>query len=120
VQLKDGTILISSTDRSLFIINPGNVCRLTEENTVVTNVSVENGTSLILGIPHVDLDATKIVFTTAYDEYALQAFDDEAVDYILKPYGPTEVIRAINRVAKATGSKAAITRLRYRSKDSNT
>lgn len=38
-----------------------------------------------------------IIFTTAYDNYALKAFKVEAVDYLLKPYSPKEVRLAIEK-----------------------
>jgi len=38
-----------------------------------------------------------VVFTTAYDEHALQAFDVNAVDYILKPISEEKLARAIER-----------------------
>lgn len=41
-----------------------------------------------------------IVFTTAYNEYAIQAFKISAVDYLLKPINPDELINAIQRVEK--------------------
>ena len=40
-----------------------------------------------------------IVFTTAYDEYALKAFEVHAVDYLLKPFG-AERFEAALRIAK--------------------
>lgn len=41
-----------------------------------------------------------IIFTTAYEEYALKAFDYEAIQYLLKPYSPKNVIDAVNRLKK--------------------
>ena len=41
-----------------------------------------------------------IVFATAYDQYALDAFDADAIDYLLKPFSQQRVDDAINRVAK--------------------
>ena len=39
----------------------------------------------------------KIIFTTAYDSYAIQAFDAEAVDYLLKPFDEERFARAVRR-----------------------
>lgn len=39
----------------------------------------------------------KIIFTTAYDQYAIEAFDVDAIDYILKPYEEERVIKAANK-----------------------
>src|SRR5215472_3284757 len=39
----------------------------------------------------------KIIFTTAYDKYAIQAFDAEAVDYLLKPFDEERFARAVKR-----------------------
>jgi len=41
-----------------------------------------------------------LIFTTAHDEYALKAFGYEAVDYLLKPYSPKQVIKAVDKVNK--------------------
>ncbi len=43
-------------------------------------------------------DATPaVIFVTAYDEYALRAFDFNAVDYLLKPYDDARFAAALNR-----------------------
>lgn len=38
-----------------------------------------------------------VIFVTAYDQYALRAFDVHAVDYLLKPIAPERLIEAIER-----------------------
>jgi two-component system LytT family response regulator len=38
-----------------------------------------------------------VVFVTAFDTYAVQAFDVHAVDYVLKPFDPERVRRAVER-----------------------
>lgn len=39
-----------------------------------------------------------IIFATAYDEYALQAFDTQAADYLLKPFTQERVQRALDKM----------------------
>lgn len=39
-----------------------------------------------------------IVFTTAFDEYAVSAFEHGAVDYLIKPFGRDRVVRTLDRV----------------------
>ena len=39
----------------------------------------------------------KIIFTTAYDEYALEGFKVDAIDYLLKPIGYPDFLKAANK-----------------------
>ncbi|WP_019615157.1 two-component system response regulator BtsR [Psychromonas ossibalaenae] len=48
-----------------------------------------------------------VVFVTAYDEYALQAFEDNAFDYILKPVEPWRLSKTVKRL------KSSITKRDY-------
>lgn len=50
----------------------------------------------------------QLIFTTAYAEHALKAFRHEAIDYILKPYSPTQVIQAVNRVKNRLNNEVSI------------
>jgi two-component system LytT family response regulator len=47
------------------------------------------------------------VFVTAYDQFALQAFDAEAVDYLLKPFGDSRYEKMMERVKKRLGELRA-------------
>jgi two-component system, LytTR family, response regulator len=45
-----------------------------------------------------------VIFTTAYDQYALQAFAVNSVDYLLKPVDPEALERALNKVESLRNS----------------
>jgi DNA-binding LytR/AlgR family response regulator len=42
--------------------------------------------------------ACHVVFVTAYDQYALQAFENAAVDYLLKPVAPERLSKTVSRL----------------------
>lgn len=48
-----------------------------------------------------------VVFCTAYDEFALKAFEVHAVDYLLKPFGRERLADALVRVRERLAEKAA-------------
>lgn len=52
-------------------------------------------------------DPPVVIFSTAYDEYALKAFDVHAVDYLLKPYTRKRFQEALDLAAEKIQSKAA-------------
>ncbi len=49
-----------------------------------------------------------IIFTTAYDEYALQAFELHAIDYLLKPIRLGRLFDALNRARSAVPIQTAV------------
>jgi two-component system response regulator LytT len=53
-------------------------------------------------IPHV-------VFATAFDQYAVQAFDVNAVDYVLKPFDKARIAKAIQRARKMLDTQTSTT-----------
>ena len=46
------------------------------------------------------IDAPHVIFTTAYNEFALKAFEVNALDYLLKPIETPRLAEAVNRVKK--------------------
>jgi two-component system, LytTR family, response regulator len=47
--------------------------------------------------------ATPVIFVTAYDEFAVRAFDIHAIDYLLKPISPERVGEALDRARARLG-----------------
>lgn len=56
-----------------------------------------NGFELLNQLDHVP----KVIFVTAYDDYAIKAFEVNALDYLLKPVNPERLEEAINKVSKS-------------------
>jgi two-component system LytT family response regulator len=55
-----------------------------------------------------NLPMPAIIFTTAYDQYALRAFEIHAVDYLLKPFTPERLRSAIQRVRDQSADEVAV------------
>ena len=56
----------------------------------------------LLGMIDDDL-MTNVVFVTAYDEFALKAFEENALDYLLKPVQTDRLARAVEKVRRFVG-----------------
>ncbi len=66
------------------------------------DISMPGMTGLELGAVIQELPKQPhVIFVTAYDEYAVQAFEVNAVDYLLKPVEPGRLKKAIDKVIKA-------------------
>jgi two-component system LytT family response regulator len=64
-----------------------------------------SGFEVLAQIPHESLPV--LVFITAYDQYAIQAFEARAVDYLLKPIDDARFQTALNRVREHVRAKSA-------------
>ena len=66
---------------------------------VFLDIQMKDGTGfdLLYNLPSIDF---KVIFVTAYDKYALQAFRCSAVDYLLKPVNPELLTDAVKRAGQ--------------------
>ena len=53
-------------------------------------------------------DAPKVVFVTAFDSFAIAAFDVDAIDYLVKPVDPARLERALDKARRSLGSSAPV------------
>ncbi|MEQ8906735.1 response regulator [Ekhidna sp.] len=66
-----------------------------EVELIFSDIQLTDGLSLEI-FKQIEIDAP-VIFTTAYDEYALQAFKLNSIDYLLKPIDPAEITEAISK-----------------------
>lgn len=63
---------------------------------VFLDIHLADGSSFEI-FEHIDITCP-IIFTTAYDEYALRAFKVNSIDYLLKPIGQSDIRKAIEKL----------------------
>src|SRR5262245_30399772 len=77
------------------------IARLTDASIDVVFLDVQmpggNGFDVLERVDRIPL----VVFTTAYDEYAVRAFEVNALDYLLKPIRPQRLAEALDKLRTA-------------------
>ena len=68
-------------------------------NLVFLDIQMEDGTGFDL-LGKIRQPEFNVIFTTAFDEYAIKAFKFSAIDYLLKPIDPDELIEAVAKARK--------------------
>lgn len=58
------------------------------------------GTSFLKTLPH----PPHVIFTTAYKEFASEAFDLDAIDYLVKPFSIERFLKAVNKITQVSKS----------------
>ncbi len=78
-----------------------------EPELVFLDIEMPNGNAfdLLEKFKHINFN---IIFTTAYDHYAIKAIKFSAIDYILKPIDPEELINAVKRFEEHRGQKDSL------------
>ena len=74
---------------------------------LLLDIQLEDGLSLELFAGDSPALACPVVFTTAYDEFALAAFRAHAIDYLLKPVDEARLAAALDKLARIAGRGTA-------------
>ena len=77
----------------------------TEFDLVFLDIQLSDGNSFQI-FDQTDIK-TPIIFTTAYDEYALDAFKVNSIDYLLKPINKKDLKKSLNKMNRLTKDKQA-------------
>ncbi|MCH9266552.1 response regulator [Pediococcus acidilactici] len=68
---------------------------------VFLDIKLEDGNGMALAKKWKKMPVSPyVIFATAYDQYALDAFSAEAVDYVLKPFEQSRINEALDRIKK--------------------
>lgn len=110
--------LILEIDDSISVFGP-----LRTVNDVKAALRMNNDYDLIISDirlgGHIVFEAFKetfpnsfVIFTTAFDEYAIQAFKNNGIDYLLKPIDPNELQTAIDKAKRLSKKDKQVTGLK--------
>jgi two-component system LytT family response regulator len=80
---------------------------LYKPDLVFLDIEMPNGNAFDLLEKFKEIDFN-IIFTTAYDHYAIKAIKFSAVDYILKPIDPEELVQAVKRLEEKIGQNQSL------------
>lgn len=70
----------------------------TAPDLILMDIHLSDGSAFMI-FNHIEIDVP-IIFTTAYDEYAIEAFKVNSIDYLLKPIKKNELERALDKFKK--------------------
>ncbi|NME33841.1 response regulator transcription factor [Lactobacillus sp. MRS-253-APC-2B] len=97
-------VLINEIDEANGVMMADQKVNANQPDLVFLDIKLDDGNGMALARRWKKLpQPPAIVFATAYDNYAVDAFNEAAVDYILKPFDPERINEAVARVAKIRG-----------------
>ena len=68
-----------------------------QPDIIFLDIKMPDGTGFDL-LDKLGPHSCKVIFTTAFDEFALKAFEFQAIDYLLKPIDPLQLERAVDKI----------------------
>lgn len=72
-----------------------------EHDLIFMDIHLEDGSGFDI-FERADI-TVPVIFITAYDSYALKAFENKGIDYLLKPFGREDLQRAIDKLGLLSG-----------------
>ena len=98
--------MLTSLDPTIEVVGNTESVRQTERwlkanpkpDLIFMDIHLSDGSAFVI-FDHVEVE-TPIVFTTAYDQYAIDAFKVNSIDYLLKPIKPEELRRALDKFSR--------------------
>ena len=79
-----------------------------EPDVVFLDIEMPEVDGFDVARPFIDADGPNFIFVTAFDEYAIKAFDSKAVDYLLKPVSRPRLSVALQRVRKRLSMRRSL------------
>jgi two-component system, LytTR family, response regulator len=95
-RLLEATERVSVAGEAKDVATARGLAARTRPDVVFLDVQLGRESGFVL-LPELD-EWTAVVFVTAYDRYAIHAFEENALDYLLKPVDPVRLSRSLDRV----------------------
>ncbi|WP_281717008.1 LytR/AlgR family response regulator transcription factor [Alistipes senegalensis] len=77
-----------------------------EHDLIFMDIHLEDGSGFDI-FERADI-TVPVIFITAYDSYALKAFENKGIDYLLKPFGLDDLRRAIDKLGLLSGGESRL------------
>lgn len=95
-----------------FITEAIQIIKKEKPSLIFLDIELEDGSGFDI-LKQFETIYFKIIFTTAYNQYAINAFKFSATDYLLKPINPIELKKAIQRATIALDKENLLTVLKH-------
>jgi two-component system LytT family response regulator len=86
------------------VVSGAKVIKEKKPDIIFLDIQMNDGSGfdLLEILPELD---SNVIFTTASDQYAIKAFKFSAIDYLLKPIDPDDLVKAVEKASKESGGK---------------